>query len=826
MKSFLLAVSVLFAGCLAAIDNNYEDLRNLLVNPEFDFHSYVNHRDGKAISFVARNAAGWNTDGPADVAYMRESHIPQEILSPLSVRNGVKIEAGKRIYQFFTLPEARLVPGNRISLSFWGTPGIKASIKQLKFDSETGTWSPGEFGFADKRTFPKHSRGELVVATQNSLTVELPEGKPFATKLYAIESVLIDGDFSDKNESNSEHTYLAGIEIEFANVTDHDTWLFAPGLIKSPNSIQPVGKLRETPTVYRHIPRTIQKLWKGEPIHIIVMGSSIDRASANPPLYPYNEDPASPDFKKPLCDAYDGKFSASMLGRPDLDDYLAQPRHYFSYGGRLKRELMIKFNLPADKILINFMAADGSCIGESHSGLKAYCDLAIAPNPELNGHKTGKTWQELYPALFARPEGPRPDLIIYGSGANEKTDTPNEVAVFEGAIRYIQRNYPGTEFLFCQFQQRGVYTPNPGDLQALALRYQIPFIDYGMVSDLMNRTSSNFANVPADGHPQAAAHYIWFKQIEQAFECHDPIVTGQAQLQLPERVHPNTYGWEGEMAPYREDSPRLFRPGAFILDDAAFNCWGSYTGKACAFQINGKNIGSPRTPLARIDLRNSLFRFGNQSIGDRYVLEMKAENPKFTGVDSKICPNRQFICVSSPLWSGNDLKPQKYESKTGYPYGTQTITLAAGESTEISAIGTDFSVVWVDAANSGKLKAELDGKEAFTVSAAEPYKFTDDSTMFMENRKGILNRPYGVHNLKLTAIDGPVQVMGLYTYDARSNRANERVIRGYATPGATVQFNPPFKAIPLVNANYPIEQIDAAGLKFGQGTGFYEIIGE
>ncbi len=826
MKSFFLAIAVFLTGGLAAIDNNYEDLRNLLVNPEFDFHSYVNHRDGKAISFVARNAAGWNTDGPADVAYMRESHIPQPILPPLAVRNGVKIEAGKRIYQFFTLPEARLVPGNRISLTFWGTPGVKASIKQLKFDSETGTWSPGEFGFADKRTFPKHSRGELVVATQNSLTVEQPEGKPFATRLYSIENILVNGDFSDKNVSNSEHTYLAGIEIEFANVTDHDAWVFAPGLIKSPNSIQPVGKLRETPTVYRHIPRTIQKLWKGEPIHIIVMGSSIDRASANPPLYPYNEDPASPDFKKPLCDAYDGKFSASMLDRPDLDDYLAQPRHYFSYGGRLKRELMVKFNLPADKILINFMAADGSCIGESHSGLKAYCDLAIAPSPELNGHKSGKTWQQLYPALFARPEGPRPDLIIYGSGANEKTDTPNEVAVFEGAIRYIQRNYPGTEFLFCQFQRQGSYTPNPGDLQALALRYQIPVIDYGLISDLMNRTSHNYANVPADGHPQAAAHYIWFKQIEQAFECHDPIVTGQAQLQLPERVHPNTYGWEGEMAPYREGSPRLFRPNAFILDDAAFNCWGSYAGKQCAIRINGKDVGSPRTSFPRIDLRNSIFRFGNQSIGDRYVLEMNAENAKFTGVDSKVCPNRQFLCISSPLWRGNDLKPQKYESRTGYPYGSRTITLAAGESVEINAVGTDFSVVWVDAVNSGKLKAELDGKEAFTVSAAEPYKFADDSTMFMENRKGILNRPYGVHTLKLTAVDGPVQVMGLYTYDARSNRANERVLRGYASPGATVQFNPPFKAIPLVNTNCAVEQIDTAQLKFGQGTGFYEIIGE
>ncbi len=34
----------------------------------------------------------------------------------------------------------------------------------MKLDSEDGTWSPSEFGMADKRTFPRHARGELVVA--------------------------------------------------------------------------------------------------------------------------------------------------------------------------------------------------------------------------------------------------------------------------------------------------------------------------------------------------------------------------------------------------------------------------------------------------------------------------------------------------------------------------------------------------------------------------------------------------------------------------------------------------------------------------------------
>jgi hypothetical protein len=57
------------------------------------------------------------------------------------------------------------------------------------------------------------------------------------------------------------------------------------------------------------------------------------------------------------------------------------------------------------------------------------------------------------------------------------------------------------------------------------------------------------------------------------------VAVGQAQLQLPERIHPNTYGWEGEIRSYRSGSPRLFRPDAFIIDDTAFNCWASFDGE-------------------------------------------------------------------------------------------------------------------------------------------------------------------------------------------------------------------------------------------------------
>ena len=137
---------------------------------------------------------------------------------------------------------------------------------------------------------------------------------------------------------------------------------------------------------------------------------------------------------------------------------------------------MEKFDYPMDRLLLNTMACDGSSISEAHSGLAEYASLSVPPDPGANGHRAGKTWQQLYPALFARPEGPRPDLVIFGSGANEKVDGADEIALFEGAIRWFQRHYPDTEFLFCMWQNRESYTPNTGHLMELSLRYGIPYV--------------------------------------------------------------------------------------------------------------------------------------------------------------------------------------------------------------------------------------------------------------------------------------------------------------------------------------------------------------
>ncbi|MCP3967815.1 MAG: hypothetical protein GY750_15410 [Lentisphaerae bacterium] len=514
--------------------------QNLLLNPQFNFYVFNNHRHGNNSSYKANNVAFWNSGGSKNINVYHESHVKPQNLPKFSVKNVVAIMPKQKFWQFFTLSEADLAHGEKISLSVFGqqnVPGaLVANIKLMKIDSQDGTWFPADFGMRDKRTFPKHSRGELVVAKKYT-TKSDKKGLVHLT----INGAEIVGHYStEKNISKSTDINTIGVEVEFVNTSASPVWLSSPCLVKGVKAVNSAPPIRKMIPYYRYLPRTIQKLSKGEPVHIIIMGSSIDRGSANPPMYPFDENPKSPKFKQPLSDY--NKFSAKLMKRPDLEKHFAESRHYFSYGGRLKRELMNKFNLPANKILINFMACDGSCIGEAHSGLKAYCPLSLKPSPNANGHRSGNSWKELYPALFARPEGPRPDLVIFGSGANEKTDSPDEIAVFEGAVRWIQRHYPNTEFLFCMFQNRGKYTSNIGDIEALALRYQIPYIDFALVEDLVSRWCKRYTLVPKDGHPQAACHYLWFKQIEKTFEIWSPIVTGQAQLSLPERIHKNTYG--------------------------------------------------------------------------------------------------------------------------------------------------------------------------------------------------------------------------------------------------------------------------------------------
>jgi hypothetical protein len=824
-KSYATFFFLIITGFSCGFSQGNLKSKNLLLNSSFDFHSFINHREGKAVSYTSHNVAFWNTSSWGDITVVRESHVADSIRPACSTGNLVEIKPGKKFWQFFTLPEAGLAHGESVELFVNGyqTKGnmLKAKMKLMKLDSEDGEWSPADFGMKDKRSFPKHARGELVVAKEY-----ISSASKTGTVKLEIKNAKIIGKTSVGNRSSSQDINTIGIQIEFENSdTEGSVWVYSPRLICRDKCIPDHVVSREMAPYYRYIPRTIQKLWKGEIIHVMVMGSSIDRGSANPPMYLYNEDPNSPDFKKPLSE---GLFVADKVNRPDLYGYYGQWRHYFSYAGRLKLELMRKFNLPANKICLNFMACDGSCVGEAHSGLEDYCSLSIAPDPEKNGHATGKSWKELYPELYSRPEGPRPDLVIFGSGANEKTDTPDEAAVFEGMIRWIQQHYPQTEFIFCPFQNFGGYTPNAGDLQALSLRYQIPYLDYGKISDDVVRWCNRYALVPHDGHPQAAGHYLWFKQLEKAFECWDPVLPGQVQIQLPERVHPNSYGWEGEMIHFDENSNRI-KGNKFIFEDNAINCWGKVDSEKPIPYVDGKQFKSRRSS-PDYNIRNSLFRHGRCSLGDRHILELTGDNAKLTYVDSKICPNRNFYSIDHPNWNIPEQKIEVFNSEWGAPYGSKKVTLIPGESIKIEIIGTDISVAYVDHQNGGILKVIVDDQPKMLQAANIPYVDTDKKNWFIENRKGISGLHYGLHTIHIEAKDAPVTVLGVFTYDSRPNQDAERRLVGFANGKEVVKFSLPFKAKPIVictgGLKVKSEDISKISVLFSGTTGSYEIIGE
>lgn len=802
---------------------------NLLLNPTFEFHCFTPHRTGKAESYAAGYVAFWNSSAYGDVQVVREAHAPADVRPPVSVGNLVRIEAGKALTQLLPLPEVRLAHGDTVVLSVQGCQSaagaLRARVRTLKLDSEDGTWSPAEFGMQDKRAFPRHSRGELVVAAQ----VEAASAQPGRVDLVT-DVLTVAGRFhaDSPNTSYSEDLNTVAVEVEFANTSpDATVWVWWPTLVCGSQAAWRLGAERQPYPWYRHLPRTIQKLWKGEPIHILAMGSSIDRGSANPPLYPYDETPGSPTYKQPLSDRV---FESQRVNRPDLEGYVGWWQHYYCYTGRLRLELLRKFDLPVDRVCLNIMACDGSCVGEAHSGLAAYCSLALPPGPGENGHGSGKTWQELYPGLFSRPEGPRPDLVIFGSGANEKTDTPNEVAVFEGTIRWLQRHYPDTEFLFCMFQNAGGYTPNADDLRALALRYQIPLLDYGKLGDDLTRWCNRYALVPNDGHPQAAAHYLWSKVLERAFECWDPILPGQAQRQLPERLHPNTYGWEGDIVTLTQGDPRLRGPLVFF-EDTALNCWGSVADDKPVPWVDGQKQASRRSSPNR-DLRNSLFRHGEARLGDRHILELEGPEAKLTAVDLKVCPNRRFLPVDLPCWERNGLAVQEFASEWGAPYGNRRVDLpAGGTALVLEAVGTDFSIAYADQPAGGRLQVEVDGKPGLDVPTNVPFTDRAGVDHFAENRKGLPGLPYGLHRLTLGAVDASVVVLGVYAYDTRPNRANERVLRGLASPGEVVHFSVAFKARPVVfcsgGLGLATADITAGSVTFGgTGAGFYEACGE
>jgi hypothetical protein len=302
---------------------------------------------------------------------------------------------------------------------------------------------------------------------------------------------------------------------------------------------------------------------------------------------------------------------------------------------------------------------------------------------------------------------------------------------------------------------------------------------------------------------------------------------GQAQLQLPERIHKNTYGWEGEMITFDEKSPRL-KGNKFVFEDNAVNCWGSAAGKEKPVPyVDGKKLSARRSYPGH-NVRNSLFRHGNTSLGDRHILEITGKDAKLTYVDAKVCPNRQFLGMDNPRWK-DKIKVKDFVSGWGAPYGSKMVELQLGKALEIDAVCTDVSVAYVDQKDGGKLKVFVDGKEKLIQSTNIPFVDQENKKYFMENRKGILNLGFGLHKIKIEAAEAPVKVLGIFTYDSRSNRKFERRLTGIAAPGETIEFSLPFKNTPVVICEQGLkpENVTAAKVKFsGEKQGMYQVIGQ
>ena len=735
---------------------------NLLLNPDFGFHATANSRTGKPTAYASGSIPGWNQDAYGDVEVRRATR-QTDVHTAFPVDGLAVLRPGKRLYQFALLAELGLDHGDRVSLRAFGrqtTPdALEVRLHLTRIDSQSGNWTPK----SDGRTFPKHARGELI----RDPTYAARSGAKNDFDV-ALENREIVGAFTESPDASTDQPNTIGLEVEFVNRSTSDVWIYGPCLCRGAQAQSRLSAARPVPTYYRGIPRTIQKLWRGEPLHIIVMGSSIDRGSANPPMYLYDEDPRSATFKEPLSGR---DFEGEKIGRPEWNDYIGWWQHYFMYGGRLRRLLMEKFDYPLDKLLLNTMACDGSSISEAHSGLAEYASLALPPDPHGNGHRAGKTWRELYPALFARPEGPRPDLVIFGSGANEKVDGADEIALFEGAIRWFQRRYPCTEFLFCMWQNRESYTPNTAHLMELSLRYQIPYIDLGRTLSLTTRYCNSYALCPRDGHPQAAGHFLWAKQLERAFDAADPIESGVAQLQLPERVHPNTLVWEGEISTYAAPHARIRNGTALVLDETMVNLWAASKDAAVGVRIDGVDVEEGRRrPSSRRDLRNSTFVIGRLALGNRHIVEVTSKESRLVAADCKTALGRQWFGVEQPAWKLGPLKPQPFESAWGAPYGSSLVIVPPGKSVEAELPGTRLSAAYLDRPDGGTMQVEVDGQAVLEQPTNEPFTLASGEKTFLENRRAVGGLTPAVHRVRITASQGPVAILGVFTYDERSWR--------------------------------------------------------
>jgi hypothetical protein len=745
------------------------------------------------------------------------------------VESVVVIHPGKRLSQFVLLSEAGLDPGDRVSFSVLGhqseKDSLRASILMMQVDRAPGQWRPADFGQEDQRSFARCARGELTPVTAASATAT--EIGDFELK---INDVTIAGrlpKWPPQDVAEASQPATIGITVELTNVSRGDVWVYSPCLARSPKALNRLADARPLPAFYRHIPRTMQKLWRGEPLHILHLGYSSDCGDANPPLYLYDEDPRSPTFKRPLARQFDG----TVLGHPEWNDYILRWNFYFMQWGRMRSALLRKYDYPIDRVLLNTMACSGSFLAEAQSGYTDYASLAIPPG-RANGHQEGKTWTQLYPALLGRPEGPGPDLVSFGHGKKYTAGEEDEIEQYEGAIRWFQRHYPGVEFVFSLNDWRESFADNAGGMRELALRYGIPFVDFGRALHLTRRHDDTPSPMAGDAHPQAYVHYLWYKQIERLFEAVDPIQAGFPQKHFPERISRHTIGWEGDVRTYAAPHPRLRQDTGFILDDTVVNLWATCKEGSPQVSVDGRASSNRRSPPAvRRDVRNSTFTTGKLSLGDRHIVEVAGNAARLLAVDAKTALNRQWIGAESRLWRPGNLRARPFSSQWGAPFGSHQVEITEEKSVEVDVVGTFLSIAYADQSAGGTLTVHVDGRESLCQPTNVPFRTVAGEDLMMENRRGIGPLAYGVHSVRIKATGGPVALLGVFTYDTRANRANERVLRGTAFPGDTVSLQPPLRARPVVfctgGLRAPAATITPEQVRFsGDGPGEYQIVGE
>lgn len=769
MKIRSIVVLAVVVFCWFSIANAGEpQVKNLLQNPHFEL------RQTAVLAELDRSILCWNTDQWGDVSVVfAGSKVSSNLKAPCNL---VSIEPGKRFWQFATLPELGLTKGDVVSLAVTGyqeqSDGLRARLCLMLVESADGSWSPQDFGLSDKRTFSRHGRGELIRSPQLEVSSDQVR-KEFVLKQ---EGLKIDPRFEHQRESSAGFRNVVGVLVEFANVSNKSVWIHSPKLVKGDQAGVVTKSSRPLPDFYRRIPRTMQKLTQGKPISILTLGSSIDRGSANPRLYFYEEDPKSPHYKEPLKEARPSRpetlanIITERERRSDLKNYVGWSQHYFMYTGRMRRELLRKFDYPVDQILLNVMASDGSSIGESHSGFREYATLELVPSPNPNGHPEGKSWQELYPKLFQAGKSPGPDLVIFGHGHNEHIDRPDEIAAYEGAIRWFQRHYPGVEFVSCMWiRDKGSVNSMSAPMQKLCTHYGIPFVDVGQLLIDLNSSCNRYALAPDGGHPGAASHYLWYKQLERVFEIPEQAQPGFPQKHLPARMNEYSYGWEGDVTRFKLPSSRFVDQRMMIIEDCAFNIWGNNNKEKMKLLIDGepaKDAGHGRHSWSKPNPRNSTFVHGRLSLGDRHIIEIPNEKAKLVVVDNKVCPNRRFFGVDSKKWQGST-PVKSFDSEWGAPYGDKALLLAAGDTIAIEVEGTDLSIAWLDRAEGGTLVADVDGKTVWSQPTNVAFEDSQGRQHFIENRRGVRGLSFGKHRIRLQAEGNDVWVLGVFSYDVR-----------------------------------------------------------